>query len=167
MRADLQEVSDAVLRFEYDSVIPGDIDAPAAGERSVDRVIIEKRMERIFKKYVSSDFVCRLYLTREFFDLFLKGPVKDNPHIPRYLSISLPEENAGDRFLPFSMSRRAARISIAVFLLNFSSTWIPTSNFPSANAFVASLRTEANGTPSRFARFMAFAFIFGSMLNTT
>lgn len=37
---------------------------------------------------------------------------------------------------------------------------------PSANAFVAIFKTEANGTPSRFARFIACALIFGSILNT-
>ena len=48
VRADIQEVSDVALLFEYDSEISRDVNAPAAGVRFVDRVVIEKRMKWIF-----------------------------------------------------------------------------------------------------------------------
>ena len=72
---------------------------------------------------------------------------------------------ANRRPLPLSSSRDARSYNL-IFSGLISST-ISIDSRPSANAFAAYLRTEENGTPSRFARRMAFAFTLESMLNTT
>lgn len=101
MGAHKNENRDAAILNKNRSIIAGYVYAPHASKFSVESMIVQKRVKRVFLKQKISFLHLFLDLLWKFFISFLKTLLENHSHrVSRYVFAFFADEKVGDRLLP-------------------------------------------------------------------